>query len=211
MKVEWRHQSQGSIELWILMLEASGYVLKSPGLVSGHEDRSPRGEILAADGNVPKVWKDAIAKDKRRYGIRRRIASPPLHPECPGHQKFKSMALVGRLPVQNPAQAPIARGVCTCEDVFVSTHKASCWLIGLLTSTYSLVSPISPTSYFSPLCLRTCYSLYLLAIWPRTSHFILLGLWFFFLHTTWRSWTVISTAVFLKLHIVTHSRVKKPI
>lgn len=69
--------------------------MKSPGLVAGSEDRNPRGEIPAADGNVPKGWKDAVAKDRRRYGIRRRIGSPPLHPECPGHQKFKSMALVG--------------------------------------------------------------------------------------------------------------------
>lgn len=46
------------------MLEASGCVLKSPGLVAGSEDRNPRGEIPAADGNVPKGWKDAIAKTR---------------------------------------------------------------------------------------------------------------------------------------------------
>ena len=49
-----------------LFFFGGGCVLKLPGLVSGSEDRNPRGEILVTDGNVPKGWKDAIAKDKKR-------------------------------------------------------------------------------------------------------------------------------------------------
>ena len=129
------------------------------------------------------VGKMVLQRTRKGEGIRRRrIASPPLHPECPGHQKLKAWPwLVSCLFRILPK--PYACGVCMCEDIFVSTHKASCWLTGLRTSTpYSLISPVSPTSCFSLLGLRTCCSLYLLAIWPWTSHFIFLDFLFFSPH-----------------------------
>ena len=52
--------------VFIFCFWGGGCVLKLPGLVSGSEDRTPRGEILVTDGNVPKGLERCYCKGQEK-------------------------------------------------------------------------------------------------------------------------------------------------
>ena len=155
MKVEWCHQSQGSIELWILMLEASrcvfiflggGVFWNYQGWYQEVKTGIPGVRSLSQMGMCPRVGKMLLQRIRKGEGVRRRrIASPPLHPECPGHQKLKAWPwLVSRLfrilPKPHSLWGLYVWGhICEHTQSFMLTH----WL----TDFYSLLPYLTNLTY----------------------------------------------------------------
>ena len=156
MKVEWCHQSQGSIELWILMLEASRCVfifflggvcfeITRAGIRKWRQESQgwdPCHRWECAQG----VGKMLLQRTRKGEGIRtRRIASPPLHPGCPGHQKLKAWpwlvsCLFRILPKPHSLWGLYVWGhICEHTQSFMLTH----WL----TDFYSLLPYLTNLTY----------------------------------------------------------------
>ena len=160
---------------------------------------------LSQMGMCPRGWKDAIAKDKKRRRHKEKedcFAPTTSWVPCPPEVKSNGPGWLAACSESSPSPT-LVEFVCVRTYLWAHTklHVDSLAYGLLLPTPLSHQSPLHPVSAFLAsepvvLCIYWLFDL-----GQVTSFF---WTFYFFLHTTWRSWTVSSTAVFLKLHIVTH-------